>query len=147
MEFVQYLTPTHQEIMEVLNQANIIVIEQHKSCGNKDKWDGWTLTAKDKRNDQGKTILTICTYTTKKVYEDWRSEINRTLAHESVHVAQECKGRPLGITKMYLSSDKMTDVMNSVKGYNPRGKVIEMEAYFLEDNPEQTLYYLKKFCF
>jgi hypothetical protein len=48
---------------------------------------------------------------------------------------------------MYLSSDKMTDVMNSVKGYNPRGKVIEMEAYFLEDNPEQTLYYLKKFCF
>jgi hypothetical protein len=41
----------------------------------------------------------------------------------------------------------MKDVMNSVNGYNPHGKILEMEAYSLEDNPEQVLYYLKKFCF
>jgi hypothetical protein len=90
----------------------------------------------------------ICTDNIKK-YDVNSTEfyVNETIYHESVHIAQECKGSPLGITNIHLSANKMTDVMNSVKGYNPSGKVIEMEAYFLEDNPEQVLYYLKKFCF
>jgi hypothetical protein len=128
MEFVQYLTPTHQEILDVLNQTNVVIIEQHKSCGNKDEWDGWTLTTKDQRNDQGKTILAMCTYTTKKVYEDWQGEINRTFAHESVHVAQICK---------------------SVDGYvRPLGfrNDVEKEAFAIQDNPREVLRILKKYC-
>jgi hypothetical protein len=128
MEFVQYLTPTHQEILEVLNQANVAVIEHHKICGSKNQWDGWTITIKDRKNDLGKTILAMCTDTTKNIYEDWQSEINRTFAHESVHVAQICKSgdghiRPLGFRKD-----------------------IEKEAFAIQDNPREVLRILKKYC-
>ena len=137
MEFLLYLTPIGRQMINHVMAKHYRVVENAPICRGRNLFG---------LRDNSKFI--ICTNNIKKYNVNSAAfYINQTVYHESVHVAQECKGRPLGITKMYLSSDKMTDVMNSVKGYNPRGKVIEMEAYFLEDNPEQTLYYLKKFCF
>jgi hypothetical protein len=44
-----------------------------------------------------------------------------------------------------LNQYKLSDVMKSVKitGAHP---VYEMEAYYLEDKPEQVLHQLKKYC-
>jgi hypothetical protein len=71
--------------------------------------------------------------------------VNETVYHEAVHVAQACRGKPLGV-EVSLDPYKMNDVIRSVKvgGAYP---VYESEAYQLEDKPEQVLYYLKKFCF
>ena len=71
--------------------------------------------------------------------------VNETVYHEAVHVAQACKGKPLGVN-VSLDAYKMNDVVRSVKVGNSY-PVYESEAYFLEDKPEQVLYYLKKFCF
>ena len=137
MEFLLYLTPIgHQMINHVMAKhyrvvENAPICRGHNLFGMRNSPDFIICTDNIKKYDVNSTAFYI----------------NQTVYHESVHIAQECKGRPLSIGNMYLSSDKMTDVMNSVNGYNPRGKVIEMEAYFLEDKPEQVLYYLKKFCF
>jgi hypothetical protein len=125
---MEYLTPTHQEILDVLRQANVVVIiNNHKVC-QKDKFDGYALSWRDPMNTLKKTSLIMCNESIKKNYADWVGEINRTLAHESVHVAQMCKSndgyiRPLGFRKD-----------------------IEKEAFSVQDQPGEVLRILKKYC-
>jgi len=65
--------------------------------------------------------------------------------HEAVHVAQACKGGKLGVSAS-LNQYKLNDVMRSVKATGSYA-VYEMEAYHLEDKPEEVLHHLKKYCF
>ena len=63
-----------------------------------------------------------------KNYQDWEGELERTIAHEAVHVAQLCKStdgliRPLGFRKN-----------------------IEEEAFAVQDQPREILRILKKYC-
>jgi hypothetical protein len=126
---MEYLTPTHQEILDVLRQANVVVIvNDHKVC-QKDKFDGYALSWRDPMNTLKKTSLVMCNESIKKNYDDWVGEINRTLSHESVHVAQMCKSndgyiRPLGFRKD-----------------------VEKEAFAIQDQPREVLRILKKYCF
>lgn len=49
---------------------------------------------------------------------------------------------------MHLSVYKLQDVKSSISiTHDPNVRNSEYEAYWLEDKPEQVLYYLKKFCF
>jgi hypothetical protein len=62
------------------------------------------MTWKDPDNKLRKNVLLMCNNTIRKNYTDWVGEINRTLAHEAVHVAQMCKEgkgyvEPLGFKK------------------------------------------------
>jgi hypothetical protein len=125
---MEYLTPTHQEILNVLLQANVaVIVNNHKVC-QKRKFDGYTLTWKDPMNNLGKTTLVLCNNTIKKNYNDWVGELNRTLSHESVHVAQMCKEghgyiEPLGFRKD-----------------------VEKEAYAIQDQPREVLRIVRKYC-
>lgn len=125
---MEYLTPTHQEILDVLRQANVaVIVNNHKVC-QKDKFDGYALTWRDPMNTLKKTVLVMCNKTIEKNYTDWVGEINRTLAHESVHVAQMCKEgngyvEPLGFRKD-----------------------VEKEAFAIQDQPREVLRVLKKYC-
>jgi hypothetical protein len=125
---MEYLTPTHQEILDVLRQANVaVIVNNHKVC-REDKFDGYALTWRDPMNNLGKNALVMCNNTIRKNYDDWVGEINRTLSHESVHVAQVCKSndgyiRPLGFRKD-----------------------IEKEAFAIQDKPREVLRILKKYC-
>jgi len=137
MEFLLYLTPIGHQILNRVMMRHYHVVENAPICRGHNLFGA--------RNTPN---FTICTDNIKKYdVNSTAFYVNETIYHESVHVAQECKGGSLGITNMHLSANKMKDVMNSVNGYNPHGKMLEMEAYSLEDNPEQVLYYLKKFCF
>jgi len=134
MEFLLYLTPVGQQIIDSIKQRNYNVMQNAPIC----------------RNRQLMGVLqspnfVICLNNIKNGVSPVNYYVNETVYHEAVHVAQACKNNKLGID-VSLNSYKMNDVVNSVKvgGSYP---VYESEAYFLEDKPEQVLYYLKKFCF
>ena len=125
---MEYLTPTHQEIMNVLQQANVqVIVDDHSICKTK-KFDGYVITKKDPKYKPERTQLVLCKETMFTNYQDGSGEVNRTLAHESVHIAQVCRFndgyiRPLGFRKD-----------------------IEAEAFAIQDQPREVLRILKKYC-
>jgi len=125
---MDYLTPVHAEILEVLNRSGVVIIVNNHSICKSKKYDGYTITSKDPINKSGETELILCENVVKQNYSDWKGEMNRTLAHESVHAAQQCK-RGDG----YLSP----------LGF---GKDIESEAFKIQDKPKEVLRILKKYC-
>lgn len=125
---MDYLTPTHQEILDVLNQSGVVVIvNNHKICKTK-KYDGMVITNKNPDNYTGKTQFILCESVVQQNYVDWQGEMNRTLAHEAVHVAQVCK------------------VPNGY--FYPLGfrNDVEDEAFAIQDRPREVLRILKKYC-
>lgn len=125
---MDYVTPTHQEILDVLNQSNIVVIvNEHKVCQTY-KYDGYTITPKNSKNSSGRTELVLCENVVRQNYVDWQGEMNRTIAHESVHVAQVCKRGDGHLSPLGFRND------------------IEKEAFAIQDNPREVLRILKKYC-
>ena len=125
---IEYLTATHQQIIASLRSANIAIIANtHKVC-SMNKFDGYAISRKDKLNETGRNELVICVNTIKRGYADWNHEINRTIAHESVHIAQMCKSRDGYIRPLGFRKD------------------IEAEAFAIQDNPKEVLRIVRKYC-
>ena len=125
---MEYLTPTHQEILNAVRQAGVVVlVNEHKFCG-KDLLDGYALTWRDPMNNVGKNVLVMCNNTIKKNYTDWVGEINRTLAHEAVHVAQMCKEGKGYVEPLGFRND------------------VEKEAFAIQDQPREVLRIVLKYC-
>jgi len=125
---MDYLTPTHQEIIDVLNQSGVaVIVNDHKVCDTR-KYDGMVLTVKDHRNSSNKTQLVLCENVVQQNYVDWQGEMNRTIAHESVHVAQICKVPNGHLYPLGFRND------------------IEKEAFAIQDQPREVLRILKKYC-
>jgi hypothetical protein len=137
----QYLSPTGQQIVEYVSKAHFKIQQNGSYCSNKNL-SGSAIV-------RTKTFL-ICTQNMLNQSLP-NAYIEETVIHEAVHVAQYCRGRnTLGIpkNKMHLSVYKLQDVKSSISiTRNPSVRNSEHEAYWLEDKPEQVLYYLKKFCF
>jgi hypothetical protein len=137
----QYLSPTGQQIVEYVSKAHFKIQQNGSYCSNKNL-SGSAIV-------RTKTFL-ICTQNMLNQSLP-NAYIEETVIHEAVHVAQYCRGRnTLGIpeNKMHLSVYKLQDVKSSISiTRNPSVRNSEYEAYWLEDKPEQVLYYLKKFCF
>lgn len=125
---MDYVSPTHQQILDVVQRSNfVVIVDNHRVCRN-DKYDGYTILSKDKLSESGRNEFVICVKTHQKNYQDWEGELGRTIAHEAVHVAQMCKSydgliRPLGFRKD-----------------------IEKEAFAVQDQPREVLRILKKYC-
>lgn len=142
MEFLLYLSTQNMEIYKIISQK-IRVVENTQIC-KKEKIYGWF--------DVNTKTLTFCT--TRIVSTGNPTEyINKTILHESVHLAQACKMNmayiePFGIYKkdMPLSSNKLQDVENSVNMASSSYQV-EHEAYWMEDKPDKVKYVLQKYCF
>ena len=134
MEFLLYLTPVGQEIISAIMQRNYNIKQNAPICRNKE-----LMGIVQSPN------FVICLNNIKNGVSPVNYYVNETVYHEAVHVAQACKKKPLGVN-VALDPYKMNDVVRSVKVGNSY-PVYESEAYFLEDKPEQVLYYLKKFCF
>lgn len=136
-----YLSPTGQQIIEYVSKAHFKVHQSGYDCSNKD-FAGATI--------HNKKIFLVCVQNIMNATQS-KKIIEETVIHEAVHVAQYCGGRnTLGIpkNKMHLSAFKLYDVQKSISlTQDPSTKNAEYEAYWLEDKPEQVLYYLKKFCF
>jgi len=117
------------QLLQVLQQSNVTISENTvNACGNDYKWDGWTFNKRDPHNvSKTHTEMVICTNSHKVNYTNWASELNRTLTHEAVHVAQICK---------------------SGNGIVPLGfkKGVEDEAFALQERPDRVIPIVKKYC-
>ena len=140
MQFPFYLTSEGKQILDLVAKAHFNIRENISWCA--DGYYGATIK-------ENKTFF-ICTKNILKGPNP-NQYLNETVYHEAVHVAQQCNGmKPIGIpiNQMSLPSNKMKDIESSLgltkKKFMRR---MEHEAFWLEDKPEQVLYYLKKFCF
>jgi len=140
MVFFNYLTPEGKQIVELIAKAHFRVQENISWCA--DGYAGAVIR-------ENKTFF-ICT---KNILNGSNANqyLNETVYHESVHVVQACKGmRPIGIplSQMPLPSNKIKDIDQSLSLTKKKWmRRMEHEAYWLEDKPKETIYYLKKFCF
>lgn len=126
---MDYVSPTHQEILDVVQQANVMVIvDNHQVCRD-DEYDGFVISPKNYRNESGRNEFVICVKTHQKLYPDWRDELQRTIAHEAIHVAQMCKRKMDG----YISPLGFRDD-------------VEKEAFAVQSQPKEVLRIVKKYC-
>jgi hypothetical protein len=141
MLFPYYLSPEGKQIVDLIAKAHFQIQENISWCAG-DNYAGAVI-------QENKTFF-ICTKTILKGSNaNWY--LNETVYHEAVHVVQACKGmRPIGIplSKMPLPSNKIKDIDRSISLTKKKWmRRMEHEAYWLEDKPKETIYYLKKFCF
>lgn len=135
MDFLLYLTPVGAEIINTIEKLKITIQENPPICKKYKDLFGYT--------DINKFIL--CTNNIKNTISPVKFYVNETVYHEAVHVAQNCKKGTLDIENPILEDRKKIDVQNSLQ-HNKDGYHYEVEAYYLEDNPEIVLSYLKKYC-
>ena len=139
MDFLLYLTPQAQDILNQVYRAKYSVQENVGYCRSNGTIFGYA--------DFGKKFV-ICTKNIKKSGYDPKFYINETVYQEAVQVAHLCNGyRPFGISKndMPLPSNKLQDVKNSVSASTASSR-IEHEAYWMEDKPDKVKYVLQKYC-
>ncbi len=143
MEFLLYLSPQSQEIYNLISQR-VRVVENAPVCRQYDIYGFYELS---------KNTLVFCTDKIKS-RNNIEYDVNETLLHESVHVAQSCKaGRgyvsAFGISKshMPLTERRRIDINSSVKISGESIRNIEHEAFWMEDKPDKVKYVVQKYCF
>ena len=142
MEFLLYLSTQQMDIYKMVSNK-VRVVENAPICKKYDIFGFYDTVVK---------VLTICTSKLKQS-SDPQTNVNETLMHESVHVAQSCKTRftfldSFGINPSFmpLSYQKEQD-LKKVIAFDSRLKYIDREAFWMEDKPEKVKYVLQKYCF
>jgi hypothetical protein len=149
MEFLLYLTPIGNQIINDLAKAKFIVQENTQICRDEKGTFGY-LEHHTKK-------FVVCTSNIKSGGWNLNHYVNETVYHEAVHAAQQCKSKgvrgifgvaTLGIPKkmMPLSSDKQDEMKRSSSLFKFGSIDREHEAYYLESKPQQVLHYVKKYC-
>lgn len=135
MDFLFYLTPIGNEILNKIISKHYTVVENAQICKNKEIF-----------GLLNRPNFIICTNNIKNTISPVKHYVNETVYHEAVHVIHSCKSGPIGLKNIHLDSYKLNDVVRSSNITNQH-QVYELEAYYLEDKPELVNKYLKKFCF
>ena len=142
MEFLLYLSTQQMDVYKMVSNK-VRVVENAPVCRKYDFFGCY---------DPATKVLTICTSKIKQS-SDPQTNVNETLMHESVHVAQSCKTRftfldSFGINPslMPLSYQKEQD-LKKVIAFDSRLKNIDREAFWMEDKPEKVKYVIQKYCF
>lgn len=136
MDFLLYLTPVANNILDHIISSGTKVQENAPICKKYYEVFGYFDSQK----------LIMCTDNIKNTISPVDYYVNETLYHESVHLAQSCRGGALGVKNPSLSKEKMEEVVRS-SSYNNATFKYELEAYYLETRPEEVLTYIKKYCF
>lgn len=138
MEFLLYLTPTANQIINNVIKAGYPVKENIGYCRDKNYF-GYG----------GFDKLVICTKNIKNGGYDLKRYVNETIYHEATHIAHMCNGyKPfyISLKDMPLPPEKLKDVKNSMKVSTASARM-EHEAYWMEDKPDKVNYVLEKYCF
>ncbi len=135
MEFLLYLTPIGNEIIDKIISLNYKIKENASICKNKDIFGAFVSPN-----------FIICTKNIKNSISPINYYVNETVYHEAVHIIHSCKNGPIKLDNAKLDSQKINDVVRSI-GITKQSRIYEFEAYYLEDKPNEVNSYLKKFCF
>ena len=154
LEFILFLNPHEERIIELIQKANYKLEENTPLCLIGSEFFGF-LQKKHKK-------VVICTENAKK-YGGYKFAkqpnstesfttarmIRRAVRHEAIHVAQECNdGEVLNFAKennIKISPYKLNAFRGSVELVGQEDK--EYEAYSLEDRPRYVISLLQKYCF
>jgi len=145
MDFLLFLTPTGNQILNSLVSAKFHIYENSGPCRT-EKIFGY-LESSNK--------MFICTKNITSLGYDPYVYVNETLNHEAVHAVHQCHRRKtfgfkdaIGLKRedMYLPPEKMQDLRRSTS-LTGNKTILEHEAFYLEDKPQQVVKYIKKFCF
>lgn len=145
MDFLLFLTPVGNQILNDLISAKFYVYENKGPC----------LSGKIFGYFKPPHSLYVCTKNIVNLGYDPYTYVNETVYHESVHAVHECRRKKsfgirtaIGLSQdeMYLSPEKWKDVRNST-AYAGSRVLLEQEAYYLEDKPQRVSNYIRKFCF
>jgi hypothetical protein len=143
MDFLLYLSPQGMEIYNMISKK-IRVVENTPICQKYDIY-GWY-------QNTSKTMVFCTNRIVSKGKPDY--DVNETLFHESVHVAQACKQNmkeifPLGISSfsMTLPKNKSKDLLKTIQISGKHIALIEKEAFWMEDKPSKVKYVVQKYCF
>tara|TARA_B100000700_G_C14804936_1_gene742383 strand:+ start:223 stop:687 length:465 start_codon:yes stop_codon:yes gene_type:complete len=153
MEFLLFLNSKEEEILKLIQMANVRLEENTPLCSLSRKYFGFF-----KKNQN---TVVICTDNAKihggyflnslsnnDQFDRTSIYIRRALRHESVHVTQKCNNGNL----LDLSSEKKLKFnpykLNALKGSSKLSgnKESEYQAYLLEDKPNLIIKYLKIYC-
>lgn len=142
MEFLLYLSTQQMDVYKLVSKK-VRVVENSSICRKYDVFGFYNAPQK---------TLSICTNKIKS-YPNFEKNVNETLLHESVHVAQSCKTNfrylthfGIDASSMYLNSQKKAD-LKKVIAFDARLKYVDMEAFWMEDKPEKVRYVVRKYCF
>jgi hypothetical protein len=142
MEFLLYLSTQQMDVYKMISKK-VRVVENSSICRKYDVFGFYNASQK---------TLSICTDKIKS-YPSIEKNVNETLLHESVHVAQSCRTNfryltPFGInsSSMYLNYQKEAD-LKKVIAFDRNLKNIDREAFWMEDKPEKVKYVIQKYCF
>ncbi|QPX48200.1 hypothetical protein PQC13_gp235 [Synechococcus phage S-SRM01] len=142
MEFLLYLSTQQMDVYKIVSQK-VRVVENSSVCKKYSVFGFYSSTQK---------TLSICTDKIKS-YQNVEKNVNETLMHESVHVAQSCKTKFRHLTSfginpssMPLSYYKEAD-LKKVIAFDRNLKNIDREAFWMEDKPEKVKYVVQRYCF
>jgi hypothetical protein len=135
MDFLLYLTPIGNEIINKIISKNYVIRENAPICRNKEIFG--LLKSPE---------FIICLNNIKNTISPVKHYVNETVYHEAVHAIHGCKQGPIGISDINLDQAKLNDVIRS-SNVTKQHQIYELEAYYLEDKPELVNAYLKKYCF
>jgi hypothetical protein len=142
MDYVAYLNPITMEVHQLVQQK-VRIVENGSVCNKFDIFGFF---------DTRKRELTICTSRILR-FGDSARHINETILHESVHVAQACKGGfrtmhafGLNSSDMVLTASREQD-LKMYGRFDRHHRAVEREAFWMEDKPNEVLYVVKKYCF
>lgn len=142
MEMTSYLSPQVQEVFKMVSRK-VRVLDNGPMCTKYEIFGFFDAPRKE---------LTICSrriMASASRYDD----MNATVLHESVHVAQSCGTsfrylRPFGVksSAMPLSAAKLAG-LKKVIAFDARLAHIDREAFYMEDKPGLVASVLRKYCF
>lgn len=142
MEFLLYLSSETSEIYKMISKK-VRIVENMPICRKHDIF-GWY-------ENVSKTVV-ICT---DRILSKPNPEynINMVILHESIHVAQACKQnmwdiKPFGISKssMNLSDNLKKDLRKVIGQFGSIVADTEIEAFWMEDKPNEVKYVFQKYC-
>lgn len=143
MEFLLFLRPQTQEIYQMISRK-VRIYENAPICKKHDIYGWYDTTNK---------VMVVCTDKIKSSSSNPEFDINQTILHESVHIAQSCKNSykkiyefGIPISSMNLSKKKQDLLDELVSKYGNPHRNLEHEAFWMEDKPERVRYVVKKYC-
>ena len=139
-------SPVHDRIVSQVKALGVEIIDagDWKMC-QKNPDESFTLGGYDRKDN----VMVFCTNNFKS-----EEELYQTLAHEAVHVAQDCKtgintftNAPLGNWKSLVPHLTDKDASIIVNFYEKDKWGIETEAFYLMYRPSSVSGLLQKYCF
>ncbi len=152
LKFNEYLDKVGFSIIDLVDKSDdpIFYIKENTPSCKSGNYYGYVDPHWDNKAEFVVCTRSIYLYLSKN-YDEFIHEINDTVRHEAVHAAQFCKkgDYSLGLDPKRFKGYPER-VVNSNSNYRDLPyweKIMELEAFALEDDPYFVLNSLKNFCF